>query len=170
MNPKYIGLNEQIGKIIRAPGDQSRIVAIAAAFAASAQGHLPSSPVDNLLGYYSLQVYPSVAEKLSEVNESVIFGAKSALEYTQQFWQMRYYAAFPAKFADTFQHRMRMVMDSKATKSLDVSGLLCGGQFIISEEMSEFMNKYKAEIATIAMYMINILLPDVPGQDSPAGF
>ena len=170
MNPKYIGLNEQIGKIIKAPGDQSRIVAIAAAFAASAQGHLPSSPVDNLLGYYSLQVFPSVAEKLSEIGESVVFGTKSALEYTQQFWQMRYYAAFPAKFADVFQHRMHMVMECKTTKSLDITSLLCGGQFIVSEEMSDFMNKYKVEISTIAMYIIGILLPDVEGQDSPSGF
>lgn len=162
MNPKYFGLNETIGKLVKAPADQGRIVAIAAAFAAAAQGHLPSSPVENVAGYYALQVFPMVAEKLSEVNESVVFGAKSALDYTQIFWQMRYYAAFPGKFADVFEFRLAASLDSSAAKMMDVMALLCGGQLLLSEEMSLFMNKYKNEITLISAKMLTVFKYTAP--------
>lgn len=157
MNPKYFGLNAKIGCVVKAPGDQSRIVAIAAAFAAAAQGTLPSSAVENVTAYYAQSVLPVASMKLSELNESVIFGAKSALEYTLTFWQMRYYAAFPAKFDADYNHRLESFLSRGVSNSLDVSALLCGGSVFISEEMSGFMNKYKKEITTIAASMIAVL-------------
>lgn len=170
MNPKYFGLNATIGKVVKAPADQARIVAIAAAFAAAAQGQLPSSPVENVAGYYAQHVFPTVTEKLSEVNESVVFGAKSALDYTMIFWQMRYYAAFPGKFADVFEYRITASLDSSVVKTLDAMSLLCGGQMMLSEEMSMFMNKYKTEITLISAAMMTVLRYTAEDTSAPGPF
>jgi hypothetical protein len=164
MNPQYFGLNEAIGKLVRTPADQSRIVAIAVALAVSAQAHLPSSAVDNQLAYYGEQVHPFVCEKISEVGEAVVFASKSALDYAQLFWKMRYTAAFPNHMLVDNAYQIDRLIAMKASHSIDITSLWSGGLIQLSEEMSLFMNKYRAEIMGIASRVACIL--QVPRQDS----
>ena len=166
MDSKYFGLNATIGKLVKSPADQGRIVGIAAGLAAASQGQLPSSPVVNISAFYAQMVFPMVQEKLSDVNESIIFAAKSALEYAGLFWQMRYYAAFPAQLVDTYMYRLKSTLESNVGKGMDVSMLWCGGQVLISDEMSAFMNRYKVEITLINAEMIQAITPDVQYTDS----
>lgn len=166
MNPKYFGLNEAIGKIIKTPTDQSRVVAIAVALAASAQAHLPSSAVDNLPGFYADQVHAFVIEKISEVGEAVIFGSKQALDYAQQFWKMRYTAAFPNKVLVDNAYQMDQLLAVRGTQTIDITTLWAGGVVQLSEEMSNFMNKYRVEIMSIAARVAVLLQPAAEDADA----
>jgi hypothetical protein len=159
MDPKYFGLNETIGRTVKAPADQGRIVAIAVALAASAQAHLPSAQLENIPAFFAQQVLPVVSEKISEVNESVVFGAKSALEYTQVFWKMRYFAAWPAAYTQDSEYRLKYLLSQPAAKNMDITMLYSGGASQISDELSQFMNKYKVEIMLIASDVAMLLSP-----------
>src|SRR5438067_2294676 len=119
MNPKYFGVNEAIGKIVRAPGDQSRIVAIAVALATSSLAQLPSSDVKNFTAFYGEQVLPFVAEKISEMGEAIVFASKSALEYAQLFWKMRYTAAFPNRVLIDNAYQLERLLASRPNQSID---------------------------------------------------
>jgi hypothetical protein len=167
MNPKFFGLNEAIGKLIKNPGDQSRIVAIAVALAVSSQAQLPSSSVDNQLAYYGEQVHPFVCEKISEVGEAVVFASKSALEYAQLFWKMRYTAAFPNHMLVDNAHQIDRLIATRGGHSLDITSLWSGGLIQLSEEMSQFMNKYRAEIMGVASRVAVLLQPAASGSDEP---
>jgi hypothetical protein len=168
MNPKYFGLNEAIGKLVKNPGDQSRIVAIAVALAVSAQAHLPSSDVENQLAYYGEQVHPFVCEKISEVGEAVVFASKSALDYAQLFWKMRYTAAFPNRMLVDNAYQIDRLIAAHASHSIDITSLWAGGLVQLSQEMSLFMNKYRAEIMGIASRVAVILQPPAADEaDAP---
>jgi hypothetical protein len=160
MNPQYFGLNESIGRLVKVPADQGRIVAIAVALAASSQAHLPSSALENVAAFYGEQVHPFVSEKISEVGESVIMASKSALEYAQLFWKMRYTAAFPNRMLVDNAYQIDRLLSVRASNSIDITSLWAGGLIDLSEEMSQFMNKYRAEILGIASRVALILQPD----------
>lgn len=160
MDTKYFGLNETIGRLVKVPADQRRIVAIAVALAASAQGHLPSSDVNNPSAFYGEQVHPFVSEKISEVGESVMMASKSALEYVQLFWKMRYFAAFPTRMLVENAYQIDRLVSVRATHAIDITSLWAGGIIMISEEMSQFMNKYRAEIMAISSRVACILQPE----------
>lgn len=166
MDPKFFGLNEKIGRIIKVPADQGRIVAIAVALAASAQARLPSSAVENVSAFYADQVFGVAAEKISELNETIVFAAKSALEYTQTFWKQRYYAAFPLQMAEQTAYRIETLMRSKAAANMDLCTLWSGGAVNVSEELNAFMNKYCAEIMILASDLCRLIAPPTLAEDS----
>jgi hypothetical protein len=167
MNPQYFGLNEAIGKLVRVPADQSRIVAIAVALAVSAQAHLPSSNVANQLAYYGEQVHPFICEKISEVGEAVVFASKSALEYAQLFWKMRYTAAFPNRMLVDNAYQIDRLVATRGTAAIDITSLWAGGLLQLSEEMSKFMNTYRSEIMGIASRLAVILQPGSADEPAP---
>jgi hypothetical protein len=160
MNPKYFGLNEAIGRLVKVPADQGRIVAIAVALAASSQAHLPSSALSNVAAFYGEQVHQFVSEKISEVGESVIFASKLALDYAQLFWKMRYSAAFPTRVLVDNAYQIDRLISVRASSSMDITSLWSGGLMDLSEEMSQFMNRYRAEIMGVASRVALILQPE----------
>lgn len=166
MDPKYFNFNQEIGKLVKSPADQGRIIAIAIALAAAANARLPSSPVRNLAMHYADQVFQDVTEKISEINESIVFSAKSAQEYVQVFWKMRYYAAFPIQMADANFYRMRDLVKSPAAHGMDLMTVWAGGVVELSEELNQFMSKFKAEIAILAATAAVMIAPVLPN-DSP---
>lgn len=159
MNPKYFGLNEKIGQLIKVPADQGRIVAIAVAFSAITHARLPTSPVDNPQSFYAEQVLPSLMESLSDINENIVFASRMALDYGLIFWKLRYYAAFPGDFATDLEYRLRALLDGKAGRGMDINLIWAGGLAVVSDEMNQFMNRYKTEITLIAADLIRLLAP-----------
>lgn len=156
MDPKFISLNQQIGKIVKSPADQGRIVATVFAMAAAAAAPLPSSQLDNVPAYFAAQVYPSASEAICNANESVVFGAKSAMEYMQIFWKMRYNAAFPASIWGYDNNGMNISaynLAYRGHRGVDTIGAYLGAASEMSPEYYEFCNKFQNEIVA--------LLPDV---------
>ncbi len=170
MNPQYFGLNAEIGRLVKAPGDQSRIIALAVALAVSSLAHLPSSGVNNVPAFYGEQVHPFVCEKISEVGEAVVFASKNALEYAQLFWKMRYNAAFPANVLVDQANAIESLLFNNRVMP-DVSMLWAGGITMLSEEMALFITKYSREIMVVASRVAIILQPDpvVDTDDTVAG-
>lgn len=160
MNPKYFGLNEAIGKLIKVPAVQGRIVAIAVALAAASQAHMPSSQLENPSAFYGEQVHGFVAEKISEVGESVIFASNLSLDYAQMFWKMRYTAAYPNRMLVDNAYQIDRLLSVRASTSLDITSIWSGGLLDVSEEMSQFMNTYRAEIMGVATRVALILQVD----------
>lgn len=168
MNPRYFGLNQKIGQLIKNPADQGRIVAIAVAMAASANARLPSSPVISIPAFYGEQVFPVINETISEINESIIFAAKSAQDAAQKFWKMRYYAAFPAHMAHLTTSISDRSLDSRIVEKMDLLMVWCGGSFELAPELLDFMNKYRYEIGTLALDFTRFLAP-MPAATSEEG-
>jgi hypothetical protein len=100
-----------------------------------------------------------VSEKISEVNESVLFASKSALEYAMLFWNMRYYAAFPGEMTSRTLANLDSLLYSNSAKTMDITVLWAGGVALLSEEMSTFMNKYKIEIMMLAARTKSAIAP-----------
>lgn len=165
MDPKFFGLNQKIGTLVKVPADQGRIVALAVAMASAAHSRLPSSPVENLLAFYGEQVHPVVMENISDVNESIVFAAKQALEYVQIFWKMRYYAAFPAQFVEATAFTVERQLQSRVTSQMDLTTIWTGGLLEISEELNKFMNTYRIEIATLAADITRLMAPASIGSE-----
>jgi hypothetical protein len=165
MNPQFFGLNEKIGRIIKVPADQSRIVSIAVAMAAAAHARLPSSQVENVSAFFAEQVFGTVSESISDLNESIVFGAKSALEYAQLFWKLRYYAAFPAHLVDNTAYAMDRLLFRKGLEQMDLTTIWAGGVLELSEEMNLFMNKYRTEIVTLAADLTRLMAPKAANVD-----
>lgn len=161
MDPKFFGLNEKIGRIVKVPADQGRIVATAVALAAAAHARLPSSPVENVSVFYADQVHAVAMETISDMNESVVFAAKTALEYAQTFWKLRYYAAFPVQMVEMTDYRIEHLLKTRAPANMDLTTLWAGGMMEVSDELSSFMNKYRVEIATLAADLVKLLAPRV---------
>lgn len=157
MDAKFFGLNNRIGQLVKVPADQGRIVAIAVALATSSLAHLPSSALVDSSAFYGDQVHQFVSEKISEVGESVVFASKSALEYAQLFWKMRYNAAFPSGILATQSSLIERLAKTRAAQAMDITSLWAGGSVLLSEEMSLFMNKYHVEIIIIASQVSAIL-------------
>lgn len=171
MNPRHLELNSKILKLIKAPGDQSRIVATAVALAVSSTAPLPSSQVESLVEYYSGQVLPNAMLTISEFGETVVFASKTALEYTQTFWKMRYYAAHPASMLDnSFAWNIENMLNQGSVDNLNFGTLWNGGVKLVSTEMDAFMNQYKKEILILSAYIMTLLteVAEASG-DIPAG-
>jgi hypothetical protein len=172
VNSKYIRLNQKINQVVKAPGDQGKIVAMAVAFAVSALSALPSSPVDDLSQFYNLQVQQPAIVKISQIGEGVIFASKTALEYLSVFWKQRYYSAHPAVTMEAvhFPLAMNACVKEEARQAFDFATIMSGGLVTMSIETAKFLNKYKIEIATIANDMYWQLKDEdlSPVNDSPS--
>lgn len=152
MNSTYIRLNQKINQIVKAPGDQGRIVAMAVAYAVSAQASIPSSPVDDVAQYFNTQVQQGAIVKISQLNEGVLFAAKSALEFVNVFWKQRYYSAHPSITIEASQFALSLHASVKEEErqAFDFSTIMSGGLVTMSIETAKFLNKYKLEIAILA--------------------
>lgn len=164
MDPKFFGLNETIGRIVKVPADQNRLVAVAVALAVASYVQIPSPQVKNPMVFFADQVFAAASEKISTINESVCFGAKAALDYAQTFWKLRYYAAHPADYSYDNEYRLQTLLKGRAAQSMDLTTLWAGGASFISQDLSEFMNKYQAEILTIAAKVGGLLRPVEPSE------
>lgn len=160
MDSKYFGLNELIGRVVKAPGDQGRIVAVAMAMAVVAKAPLPSSPVDNMADYYAMNVHQDAAKIISEINESVIFASHTALECVNTFWKLRYYAAHPVtlwvNWKNAYYNPARAA-DGSSLENMDTFTTFIGGAREISPDLMTFMNKYKCEIMDLTGFIISLV-------------
>lgn len=150
MNASYMYLNDIIHKTVQAPGDQGRIVAMAVAMSAAAYAPLPSSAVEDISEFYEQQVRAQVVQRISALNEGVVFAANLALEFTMQFWKQRYYAAHPQCLVES---NLSLSLDSLLNKdrveTFDFNTIMSGGLFVLSLDTVRFLNKYKVEIAKL---------------------
>jgi len=161
MSASTIFLNDAIHRIVKAPGDQGRIVAMAVAKVVAATSPLPSTPVDDIAEYYMQQVNPQAVERISELNEGVIFAAKLALEFTQQFWKQRYYAAHPqCLIKANFNQSLESLLNQDRIEAFDFNTIVSGGLFVLSLDTVRFLNKYKVEIAKLISAFYQYVTPD----------
>jgi hypothetical protein len=166
MDPKFISLNQEIGRVIKVPADQGRILATVFAMAAAAAAPLPSSPLDNIPAYFAAQVFPQATQQISEANESVIFSATSAVEYTKIFWKMRYNAAFPATLwlgedPNSSSNPMSMAtynVKYRGHTDIDAISAYIGTCSEMSPEYFDFINKYKMEIINLLNTVMYIFI------------
>jgi hypothetical protein len=154
-------LNTVIHRTIKAPGDQGRIVAMAVALAVAATAPLPSTPVDDASEYFLQQVNQQAIELISELNESVIFASKLALEFTQQFWKQRYYSAHPKCMIESnFTSQLDSLLNVERVETFDFSTIMSGGLFVLALDTVRFLNKYKVEIAKVTAAVYSAIAPD----------
>lgn len=150
MNPKYMYLNQEILRLVKTPIDQGRIVAVAVALAASSKAILPSTSVEDATVFYINAVAEQMRELISECGENVVFPMKTALDYAQQFWKMRYASAHPAAMNKELIWTLSSNTTAARLASFDFTTVWAGGSNSISVELSEFLNKYKVEIISLA--------------------
>lgn len=73
---------------------RSKVIAAALATAIARTMSLPSAEVEHAGTYFSEQVMPMAMRTISEFNESMVFDARLAFDYTRQLWKLRYASAY----------------------------------------------------------------------------
>lgn len=71
-------------------GKVSQAATIVTARAVAYSLPIPTSPVENLLGYYEDQHRQLVGQAISEVNEHLILDTVQGMALTKAFWMLRY--------------------------------------------------------------------------------
>lgn len=154
-----ISLNNAIRNIVKTPTDQGRIVAAAVAQAVAARAPLPSTQLEEggIGSFYATNVAPYVNEAISAFGEATLFATKTSAEWAQSFWKMRYFAAHPAACPLTLNSYHRSLECADAISKYDLVTLFAGGSLVLTEEVYNFINQYKAEIISLAFEFSNIL-------------
>ncbi len=64
--------------------------------------NLPSSPVEDPLGYYRAQCQMEIENELNSLNELIVLDIKTIRDYCTKMFQQRYNAAHPSSVVFTF--------------------------------------------------------------------
>ena len=95
MNLKYTELMRTLNALPVDITARSKVMAAGVALAVASTLPLPSSAVISPDEFFNLQVSGLVNAPLSDINENCILDMKQAVEFTRQFWMLRYAMVFP---------------------------------------------------------------------------
>lgn len=93
MNLKYNELNRLAQSLPCDIGVRSKVIACGVALALAYKLPLPTGPVVDPDNFFNMQVSSLMNDPFSEINESVVFDLKTAVEYCRVFWLLRNAAA-----------------------------------------------------------------------------
>ena len=146
MNIAYHKVNEVASQLPTGPKERTKVIAAGVGLALAATLPLPTTEVVDVEGYYGLQVGLLANAPLSDIGEAVAMDMPAALEFTRQFWMLRYAAAFPGSQL-TF-----------ATKSpYGFFDTLAGVALYVGSNCHEFVNANKEAIFTVSFVTLQIL-------------
>lgn len=99
---KYFELNRTIQSLLPIPGQhRNRLVSAALAEAISQQLTIPSTRVDNVMEFYELNLRRSVADVVSDINESVLMDASETMRMVELLYRFRYGCVYPVLYQGT---------------------------------------------------------------------
>ena len=146
MNLAYQKVNEVALALPTGPKERTKVIAAGVGLAVAATLPLPTTEVHDVEGYYNMQVSVLINAPLSDIGEAVSMDMPAALEFTRQFWMLRYASAFPGPQLTFAVQSPYGFFDTLAGVALNV-GSNC----------HEFCNAQKEGIFAVAFTTLKIL-------------